>query len=376
MRRTYRPLLAALLPLSALLAGPAGARAQFRYGVNPAAGYGYAQTQAVANAATYRPGFSYRPYFGGYGNTYNVQDPVSGYLSGAADVMSASGQYEIAHQQANLGREQVKSAQMDNRRKMFDQLRYEQANTPTQWQLQEESRREQLQQARLNPTDGEIWSGRDLNLLLQDIRIHEQTMGLRGAEIPLDPEVVKHISLGAGTSSASTPTASTALLNNGGKLKWPPELDDERFDEQRKKIDQLFLAATQQATGPDGLSGRTMRQLADSLDQLQDQIDGAIKDMTPSDNIRATRFVKEVTASTKLLRDPNVTKTLSGGEWAPKGATVGELIANMNRNGQKFGPAGPADRPYYSSLYMSLLEYQSSLMAMGARAGPSPGLQQ
>jgi hypothetical protein len=71
-----------------------------------------------------------------------------------------------------------------------------------------------------------------------------------------------------------------------------------------------------------------------------------------------------------------VAKTLSGGEWAPKGATVGELIDNMNRNGQKFGPAGPSDRPYYSSLYLSLLEYDSSLMALGSRAGPSPGLGQ
>ena len=68
--------------------------------------------------------------------------------------------------------------------------------------------------------------------------------------------------------------------------------------------------------------------------------------MSPSDNIRAKSFANEVTRSAKLLRDPNVAKQLNG-DWAAKGNTVGELIDNMNRTGQKFGPAGPADRPYY-----------------------------
>ncbi len=365
MRQTHRLVPAGLL-LAGLLLAPPGARAQFRYGATPAAGYDYAQTQAVAGAAAPRPGFAYSPGTAGW-CPYPVQDPVNGFLTGAADVMNASGQYEIQHQQANLSREQVKSAHYDNRRKLFDLLQYEKENTPTQWQRQEADRREQVMQARTNPPDTEIWSGGALNLLLEDVRSFQKQMGVQGALIPLDPDLLKHISLGTGTV-----TGSSAMLNNGGKLRWPPELDDPRFDEERKNINALFVQATQEAASSDGLNGRTMRDLTKSLGQLQDAIDAAIDDMSPSDNIQAQRFANEVTRTARLLRDPNIAKQLNG-DWAAKGNTIGELIDNMNRNGQKFGPAGPADRPYYSSLYLSLVAYDSSLMAMASRAGSSPG---
>ena len=105
-----------------------------------------------------------------------------------------------------------------------------------------------------------------------------------------------------------------------------------------------------------------------AIGQLKEGIDGAINDMTPSDNIRAMTYANQVESSAKLLSDPNIAKQLNG-DWAPKGATIGELIENMNRNGQKFGPAGPADKPYYSSLYLSLLQYDLSLARM---TGPLP----
>ena len=99
--------------------------------------------------------------------------------------------------------------------------------------------------------------------------------------------------------------------------------------------------------------------------------------MTPSDNIRAKNFADSVQKASKLFRNPNVAKQLNG-DWAAKGASVAELIENMNRNGQKFGPAGPADKPYYSSFYLSLLQYDLSLASMASRYGPppSPGAQQ
>jgi hypothetical protein len=358
-------LLAALLS-AALLLAPAGARAQFRYGASPGTGYDYANTQAVSSVTAPGAAFNYSPYFPSPW-PYQFQTPLNGFLTGSSDVITASGQYEIQHQQANMTREQVKSAHIDNRRKMFDELAYEKANTPTQWQRQMEDFREQVNQARNNPPDTEIWSGGALNLLLQDIRNYESQMGLRGAMVPLAPDTLKHISLGTGTA-----TGSSTMLNNGGKLKWPPELDDPAFDAERKSINDLFMQAVQEAGSADGVSGRTMNALNKGLDLLKDSIDGAINTMSPSDNIRAMSFANEVTRSAKLLRDPNIAKQLNG-DWAPKGNTVGELIDNMNKTGQKFGPAGPADRPYYNSLYQSLLAYDSSLMAM-ARAGSSLGM--
>jgi hypothetical protein len=367
MRSTYRPLLAGLL-LAAVLGLPAGARAQFRYGATPAAGYDYAQTQAVANAAAVNraSSFRYAPV-AGWGNTIVAPDPYGGFLSGAADVMAASGQYEISHQQANLTREQVKSAHLDNRRRSFDEARYEKENTPPPSAVAEEYRREQVAQVRTGAPLSEIWAGTALNVLLTDIRQYQNLQGLQGANIPLDPEVVKHISLTTGSN-----TGSSTMFNNGGKLKWPPELDDPRFDAERKNIDKLFLQATQEAAGPDGLSGRTQRELNAALDKLKGSIDTAVDAMTPSDNIRAMSYANQLTASSKMLRDPTIANQLSG-RWAPRGDNVAELVANMNRDGLKFGPAGPDSKPYYTSLYQSLVQYDSSLMARSSRYAASPG---
>jgi hypothetical protein len=371
MRRAPRFLSAGLVLAAALLLGlPAGARAQFRYGYAPAAGYAYARTQAAVNTAfAAGAGFGYSPWGWGYGYpaTWGYGNSVGGFLDGSADVMAAAGQYEVSHQQANLTREQVKSAHIDNRRKMFDELRYERENTPPLSAELEAFRREQLAQTRGGAQLSEIWSAAALNVLLDDIRLIQRQTGLEGAVVPLDPDAVKHISLTTGSN-----TGSSSMLNNGGKLKWPPELDDERFNATRKNIDRLFQQATQEAAGPDGLSGRTMRELSVALDGLQQEIGAAVDAMTPSDNVRAQSYAAQLEKTAKMLRDPGVANQLNG-KWAPRGNTVGELVANMDRDGLKFGPAAPDGKPYYSSLYQSLVRYDSSLQAMVSATLKSPG---
>jgi hypothetical protein len=369
MRRTHHLVAGLLLAAVVSLALPAGARAQFRYGDGAAAGYAYGRTQGYADAAVVNRArdFRYSPYNGGafgYGNNIFTQTPANGFLTGAADVMSATGQYEIQHQQANLTNQQVKSAHIDNRRKMFDELKYEKENTPPLSANDEAARREQVAQM-YHAQLSEVWSATALNVLLEDIRVIQRQTGLQGAQVPLDPDMVKHISLTNGSN-----TGSSTMLNNGGKLKWPPELDDTRFDASRKNIEKLFAQATQEAGG-DGLSGRTQRALRTALDDLQDQIDKAIDDMTPTENIHARSWAKQVQKTAGMLSDPSVANQING-KWAPRGNTVAELINNMNTDGLKFGPAAPDSKNYYTSLYQALVQYDSSLQAM-TRSSGSPG---
>jgi hypothetical protein len=155
------------------------------------------------------------------------------------------------------------------------------------------------------------------------------------------------------------------------------ELDDEHFDAERKSIDKLFLQATKEATSPDGVAGATIRDLGAAVDQLQSAIDGAIDTMTPSENIRAMRFANQLRGSVRLLRGPNAANLVNG-RWAPRGRTVGELIDHMDQNGLQFGPATPADHPFYTTLHGLLVRYNSSLMALASpsqsqlRAGGPP----
>jgi hypothetical protein len=275
--------------------------------------------------------------------------------------MSASGQYQISRQQANLIREQVRSARMDNRRRAFDQMRYEQENTPTLSERQEQERLERLAQARNSPNNTAIWAGTALNAILDDVRRARNELGLRGAEVPLDPEVLPHINVATGNA-----TGSSTMLTTGGKLQWPVELIDERFDAERKGIDKLFLQATREATSPGGVGGQTIRDLNATIGQLHEAIDGAIDAMTTSDNIRARRFATQLRASVRMLSGPNAANLING-RLAPRGSTVGELIDHMDQNGLRFGPATPADRPAYTTLHGLLVRYHSSLMALASR---------
>jgi hypothetical protein len=373
MRRALSSLPAALLLAGAALGLAADARAQFWHGDNLATGFGYAQTQAVAGATTFNraPPFLYSPIaVGGFGPYSFFPDPTSGFLTGAADVMRAQGQFEINRQQANLLREQVRAARMDNRRRAFDQMRYEQENTPTPSEVQERERLERLAQARNSPRPAQIWSGAVLNVILDDIRRFRNQMGLRGAVIPLDPAILQHINVTTGNS-----TGSSTMFNSGGQLQWPVELKGERFDAERKGIDKLFHQATQEATSPGGVSDRTMSDLGAAVNKLHDSVDGAVDAMTPSENIRAKRFANQLSRSMRMLRDPSVANLING-RWAPRGETVGELIDHLDQHGLKFGPATDADQPFYTTLHGLLVQYNSSLIALASQSqlrteGPS-----
>jgi hypothetical protein len=357
MRRKYPTLSAALLLAGAVLGLAADARAQFFVRASPAARFGFARTQAAARAAAWNRAVAFRYSPAGF-----VQTPTNGFLTGAADVISAQGQYAIQRQQANLVREQVRAARIDNRRRAFDEMLYERENTPTLSELQEQRRLERVEQARNSPNLTEIWAGNALNVILDDVRRFRTQMGIRGAEVPLDPELLPHISLATGNASGSS-----TMFNSGGKLQWPVELDDPRFDAERKSIDKLFLQATKEATSGGGVGGGTVRDLGAAVDQLNNAIDGAIDAMTPSDNIRARRFATELRGATRMLRDPNAANLING-RWAPRGSTVGELVDHMDQNGLQFGAATTADRPFYTALHELLVQYHSSLVALASQS--------
>jgi hypothetical protein len=352
----YRPL---VLSAALALAAPAAAPAQFNY--NPSGGYGYGQTQGVAGAPAGGAPFAYSPWGYGYPATGAYGNSYGGFLNGAAGVMSASGQYEMSHQQANLTREQVQSAHIDNKRKMFDELRYEQENTPPLSANLETSRQEQVRQM-LNPQLTEIWSGTAPNVLLTDIQQIQTRFGLQGATVPLEEGVVKNLSLTTGTTPGSS-----GLLRDGGKLHWPPELQDDRFKAGCDAINKLLPQMVEQAAG-EGVTGKSIREMEGLINSLEERITAAVDDMTPSDNIRAMSYVHKVANATKLLRAPDIAKTL-GGAWQAQGNTVGELVAFMTSKGLKFAPASPGEEPYYTSLERSLVAYDSSLQQLLASPG-------
>ena len=156
-----------------------------------------ASFRSVPVASSYYPPSPY-----GYYPGYSYYDPYGGYLSGAADVINAQGQFMVSTQQAYLQREQVRQARLENRRRTFDEYLYERERRPTLEDERERARLENLRRSRNDPPVTEIWSGKALNDLLLAIQ-QQQAQGRRGPRVPVDEDTLKNINVTTGANSGS-----------------------------------------------------------------------------------------------------------------------------------------------------------------------------
>lgn len=284
------------------------------------------------------------PYYPGY-----YSDPYGGYLSGAADVINAQGKFLVNTQQAYLTREQVRQARLDNRRNSFDEYLYERERRPTLEDERERSRLENVRRSRNDPPITEIWSGKALNDLLLAIQ-QQQAKGLHGPSVSLEEDTLKNINVTSGASSGSL-----GLLRDNGQLHWPLELTRPEYDAERKRLDELAAKAFQQATAG-AVDANTVRDMGAIVDSLQTRLRRSVADSSPSDYIKAKRYVNDLDSAIKVLEDPNVSK-YANRKLAAKGGTVSDLVTEMSGQGLRFAPAVAGDEGAYVALHRALASY-------------------
>jgi len=290
------------------------------------------------------------PYYGGgYGfySPYYYQNA----LSGAADLVNAQGQFMIAQQQAFLGQEKYFQAKIETRRKHVQEFLYERSVLPTEEDERERARLEQVRRSRNDPPPTEIWSGKALNDLLLAIK-QQQAQGLRGPDVPLDEDTLKHLNL-----SGNQTLSSIGLLREGGKIPWPSAFSGEAYNDERKTLDQLAGEALRQiGTGP--VDPGTLEAMKQAADKLQKELKRNVDDTSPNNYIKAKRFLNELDSTFKALEDPNISKYASG-KWAATGRNVAQLTQEMIRQGLKFAPAVAGDEPAYTALHSALVAYMA-----------------
>lgn len=303
--------------------------------------------QSGSNSPYYRTAsypVPYSPYV--YGG-----DPYGGYLSGAADVLNAQGDYLKNVQQAYIMREQAVQAKIDTRRSTYDEWLYERANTPTLNETREKYVQEEIRRSLNNPPVTEIWSGKSLNDLLKSLQ-SLQNKGIEGPPVPLSTELLANINLTTGTGPVSA-----GLLKS--KLNWPYGLEilepAKENDALRAKIETLMNTAQQQAsTGK--INARTIQELGKSVDTLRNNLVSKINDFATMDYIAARRFVTQLEDTVKTLKTADASSYVTG-KYAARGRTVKELVANMTNEGLIFAPAAPGEQSYYTALHSAMVRY-------------------
>jgi hypothetical protein len=316
------------------------------------------QTQVAVPVPPAMPSYGYYPGYPYYPNYYPYSRTGAA-LNGVANVTSATGQYYQQVQQARQTNEQVFSAQIDNRRKLLEERRYEKSLIPDPEDVRMQDKARELRRARSDPPSVEVWDGSAFNALLNNIQ-RIQLSGLRGPAIPLDPDQVKLLNLSTGVTSGNV-----GMLRDGGVFQWPLMLKSKRFEGERKKIDELGPRIVKEATSGE-ISAETLTAFGDAITILREAVDAAVQDLTPTQFVQASRFVNELKGTWRALQDPNVANQFNG-KYQARGNTVAELVEMMTKNGLKFAAASPPGRPAYTAIYYSLNAYDLALSQLVSR---------
>jgi len=304
------------------------------------------------------------PYPAPYPYPYPGVSPAGSYLYGKADVIRAQGDVMTQNEQARILREKAYQAKIDTKRKAFDEMLYEKANTPTFTEEQEKIQAMQLKRLMNQPTEAEVTSGKALNAMLPYVK-SLTAQGILGPPVMLNPVQLKGINVSAGESGNSI-----GVLQ-GGTVDWPPVLQGPR---QMKLDSQLTLALAQTAAGKPDF--KTLSQITRGVQDLRDdlfkrwgkeEIDGGLY-------LTGKRFLDNVETAVKTLQQPGAKKYIDG-SLQPRGSNVQELVDYMMANGLRFAPANPGNEASYFALHSAMVSYalaSQSSTGFQAMVGPSP----
>jgi hypothetical protein len=262
----------------------------------------------------------------------------------------AGGADSLEAQSPALLQEKVRAERLANRRRLFDENLYERANTPSLEEERQRSQREQLSRSLHNPPVNEIWSGQALNTVVADLalKLGSAAEG-QGASIPVDAGVLRHLNL-----TMNEGQGNPGLFKDEGRLSWPPALSESLYQANRDLVNNLAPVLYAQA-----VAGRvdpgTLRQMTETAQQLQRQVAGNVRDMTPAQYGEARRFLVDLQDALKLLRRPDPGTFFAAD--AVQGTTVGKLVNHLVRNGWSFAPAVPGDEAAYVAVHRALVAY-------------------
>jgi hypothetical protein len=329
---------------------PLTARRSFYGGVGRS---GWRSSGGYGGFPVYGYGFGINPYDGLY-------NPYGGVLSGAADVISSSGQYWNDIEKARITREQSRQEAMKtNRMRLQYEIEYERMQ-PTALTLKRKERTTKIEWARKYAPSTEIWAGTTLNVLLKSA-IDSGRIEV-GPKIALDYDTLKGINIKEKAS-----VGNVGLLKNGPKLKWPMSLQDTPFDDGRTSFSKHLAECLQQLPSADGLQRKSYRALQADLKKLNSTLDANVSNMSTSDWINGRKYLNELKGVVRALPDQRVAVSFDR-SWVTKIDSVGGLVEYMKSKGLEFAPAAAAgDNSCYSSLYYSLRSFEMAVNGASLR---------
>jgi hypothetical protein len=309
--------------------------------------YGYCPG-SYSGCNGYGGGYGYGGYSGGY-----CQDPLNGFLTGAASVISAQSQFVVSKRQAQLINEQSRQAAVDTQHKIYEEWKYERNDQPTLEQIRRDAWEQAYKRAVFHPPLNDVWSADALNRIL-DHATRLQGRGASTSGVPIDDDMLKRINFSTGVSG------NIGALKNKGKLDWPAILGRKEFAAERDRFNQLAADAVRQGGENNKVDAGVLEDMERDLNIMDDKLTGRIRDLAPDDYLEAKRYLQDLRSAMRILKRPDVAKHLNN-EYAVSAKTVNELVKNMSNAGVRFAKARDGEEWAYNALYRALLSYDLGL---------------
>lgn len=299
--------------------------------------------------------------FGGYPwGGWGMRSPGMSYgyaLQGVASVTQAQGQYWQDIQKASLMREQTRQTAIDTQRKRVEYELWYEGVRPTAPKMRDAERATDLDWARKDPPNSEIWSGRTLNTLLKSILASPAPT--RGPTLSLEAETIKGLNL-----TDKTTRGNLSLAKDEGKIDWTESLQEAAFDDMRDSFTKHFQAALKSANEGKSPTRTELGELRSDLKRMDEKLDDLVRDLPPSRYIESRRLLNQLKDTVKGLSNPRVVKNASN-EWKKNVSTVGDLVNHCLKHGLEFGPAvASGDEAAYTAAYYAIRSYERGVTQM------------
>lgn len=267
-------------------------------------------------------------------------------LQGSASVSQAYGDVIVQQENARILREKANQAKIDTKRKAFDEMMYEKANTPSYVEELTKEKQNILNRMMNFPIRSEVSDGKTLNVMLPFLQ-SLSTYGTQGPPIVLPQSAVRELNV------SSTGGSSIGILRDGGRVDWPIAL----ITPQQKKLDKL-LPAAYDAAGAGMLTPKLMKDIRTEMTSMREDMRTRLKneEIETSSYLQAIEFYNSLLSSVDALERPDTRKQISGAYQA-RGRNVQELVDYMTENGLQFAPAAPGAENSYKVVHDAFTRY-------------------
>jgi hypothetical protein len=299
-------------------------------------------------------GYPYMPYYG-------YIPPAGYFLMGTAQIMNAYPNVIKGNEEARILREQYYMTKLERIKRQRELEIYLKKITPTWSEEQARMHQKTLRRIQTTSNPTEIWQGKALNILLDDLRKNVGKKG-SGGQVNVPEEMLKHVNV-------AKKFGNLGLLRDEGRFSWPHALADILTPEDRKDIEFKTQSLVQKAINGD-VPRNILRDVEVALDKAREKLTAKINEISAPDYLEAKRFLQEFNDARVAIKDGDAAAYFEFQRWCRGGKTIQEVVDYMASHGLRFAPAVAGDENAYQAMHSALAAYDMDFNAQVAASLP------